>query len=77
MIAEPFAATGNDEDTWIYIPAFRDYVVDSSVGNVGLKAVIRQVPGPVEPPGLPWTTSTISWIRNRVSIQSWEPYGTE
>ncbi|MBF8267793.1 MAG: hypothetical protein HW388_1301 [Dehalococcoidia bacterium] len=75
VITEPFAATGNPEDTWIYAPAYKDYLVDVQVGDVGLKAVVRQVPGPVEPPNLPWSTTNISWIENLVFIQSWEPYG--
>lgn len=75
VIAEPFAATGNKEDAWIYVPAFKDYLVDVQVGRVGLKAVLRQVPGPTEPPNFPWSTTNINWIENLVLIQSWEPYG--
>ncbi|MBI2919154.1 MAG: hypothetical protein HYY01_14360 [Chloroflexi bacterium] len=75
MITEPFAATGNKEDAWIYVPAFKDYLVDVQVGKVGLKAVVRQIPGPTEPPDFPWSTTNINWIENLVLIQSWEPYG--
>ena len=50
--------------------------MDVRVGTVGLKVVLRQVPGPTEPPAFPWTNTNISWIRNQVYIQSWEPYGS-
>ncbi|MBI4305026.1 MAG: hypothetical protein HY678_01780, partial [Chloroflexi bacterium] len=56
MITEAFRVTGKKEDTWIYMPAFKDYVIDVRVGNVGIKSVVRQVPGPVEPPAIPWST---------------------
>ncbi|MBI2908431.1 MAG: hypothetical protein HYX92_12360 [Chloroflexi bacterium] len=75
IITDPFAATGEKEDTWIYVAAYKDYVVDVAVGGVGLKAVLRQMPGPTEPPFFPWSRIGISWIENRVAIQSWEPYG--
>ncbi|MBI4281917.1 MAG: hypothetical protein HY672_00300 [Chloroflexi bacterium] len=77
LITDPFAATGNPQDTWIYVPAYKDYLVDVQVGNVGLKAVVRQSPGPTEPPASPWSRTNISWTENLVFIQSWEPYGVE
>jgi hypothetical protein len=74
-ISYPFRATGKPEDTWVYMPAFKDYVVDVRVGNVTVKVVARQVPGPTEPPTIPWSSTNINWIENTVSIQSWEPSG--
>ena len=76
VITDPFAATGNRVNTWVYVPAFKDYLVDVGVGTVGLKSVLRQVPGPTEPPAFPWANTNINWIRNQVYIMSWEPYGT-
>ena len=74
-ITEPFAATGEKADTWIYMPAYKDYLIDVNVGIVGLRAIIRQSPGPTEPPIFPWSETNINWIENQVTIQSWEPYG--
>ncbi len=75
LITDAYAASGSEEDTWIYVAAFKDYVIDIKVGNVGLKAVVRQIPGPTEPPLFPWNTAGINWIQDMVLIQSWEPYG--
>ena len=75
LIAEPFAATGEKQDTWIYAPAYKDYLVDTRAESVGVRAVLRQIPGPTEPPVFPWATNNINWIENLVTIQSWEPYG--
>ena len=77
MITDAFAATGDEADTWVYAAAFKDYLVDATSGVVGLKAVVRQVPGPVEPPVFPWSTTNISWSESLVSILSWEPSGVE
>ena len=70
-----FAASGAKEDTWIFAAAFRDYVVEAIAEGVGLKAVVRQVPGPSEPPNAPWSNTNIDWIRNLAFIQSWEAFG--
>lgn len=77
VITDASAATGNKEQTWVYAAAYKDYLVDVTVGKVGLKAVLRQIPGPTEPPLIPWSATNISWIENLVLIQSWEPYGNE
>ena len=77
MIADPFAAKGEKEKTWIYIAAYKDYLIDVVVDKVGLKRVVRQVPRPTEPPGLSWSSTNINWIENLVFVQSWEPYGVE
>jgi len=77
VITDPHAATGNKEDTWVYVAAYKDYLVNTQVDKVGLKAVVRQMPGPTEPPSFPWSTTNINFIENLVSIQSWEPYGLE
>jgi len=54
---------------------FKDYLVTAIAGKVGLQAVLRQIPGPTEPPSFPWSTTNINWIENLVLIQSWEPFG--
>jgi len=79
--SNPFAApgidddTGIDERTWIYAAAYKDYLVDSKVGNLAARAVLRQIPGPTEPTDFPWSPGNISWIENLVTIESWEPRG--
>ena len=75
VITDSFAATGAKADTWVYAPVFKDYLVTAIAGKVGLQAVLRQIPGPTEPPSFPWSTTNINWIENLVLIQSWEPFG--
>jgi len=71
----PFAATPDDANTWIYAPAYKDYLVDVVVGGIAFMAVVRQIPGPAEPTAFPWSPTNVSWIDNLVTIESWEPKG--
>jgi len=74
--ANRFAASGIVTDSWIYAPAYRDYQVRSNLGDIGLKAVVRQVPGALEPSPFPWSSESISWVKNLVYIESYrEPLG--
>ena len=34
--------------------------------------MVRQIPGPAEPTGFPWSASNISWTENLVTVESWE-----
>ena len=71
VTTKPFAPSGDLEDTWIHAPAYREYLVLSILGGTGVKAVIRQVPGPMEPPLQPWTPGNVAWTTHLVSIDSW------
>lgn len=73
LTTSPFAPAGNGGDTWIFGPVFKDYAIRSEVGSVDIKAIVRQVPGPTEPPTLPWHPRSISWIDNTVFFEAWEP----
>ena len=42
---QPFAPTGEKFGTWIFTASYKDYLVRSTVGNIGIQAVVRQVPG--------------------------------
>ena len=69
----PFASTGENFDTWIFAASYKDYLVKSIVGNVGIQAVLRQIPGRTEPPGGEWSPENISFSDNLVFVESWEP----
>ena len=67
----PFTPNGEDSGTWVYGSAFKDYVVEAMGSKVRLKAVARQVPGPIASSEFPWATDQIAWAENFVLIQSW------
>ena len=71
LTTRPFAPSGDLGDTWIYAPAYREYLMLSILDGAGVKAVIRQVPGPMEPPLRPWTPGNVTWTTHLVSIESW------
>jgi len=72
-----FAASGSEDETWIFASAFQDYLVQADVGTLSLKAVLRQVPGAASSPGSAWSRDNVDWVENLVSIDSWEPRGLE
>ncbi len=68
-----FAPSGGPGDTWIYVKAYKDYIVTSTVGGVSISAYLRQVPGFSEPPAYtsPWSTSNVSFLTNEVYVYTW------
>ena len=73
---EPFAASGDEEDTWIYLSAFKDYLVKVTVGTAGLQAVVRQIPGPTEPPlsgKLAHQASLLQFGEPELPFSPWSP----
>ncbi len=75
---EPFAASADYADTWIWGIVFRDYLITASATSAAgvetvISAVVRVSPGRNEPPAPPWDRTTVSWISSEVTIMSWEP----
>ena len=66
-----FTPNGESTGTWVYASAFKDYVIQADTSNVRLKAVVRQVPGPITASDDPWAINNIAWSKNLVLIQSW------
>jgi len=76
VVSNPFVAPGDDgsdfsNSTGIYASVYRDYVIHAESGQIRLKAVVRQVPGPTENSFGGWATDNIAWSKNLVLIQSW------
>lgn len=77
VISKPFIAPGSGsgaafkQSTGIFGSVYKDYVIRSDSGVVSLKAVVRQIPGPVQSSTTPWETDNIAWAKNLVLIQSW------
>ena len=77
VVAKPFAAPGGGEgsdfsqSTGFFAAVYRDYVVRAQSGDVSLKSVVRQVPGPADNSFGPWAPDNIAWSKNLVLIQSW------
>ena len=71
----PFQPSGALGDTWLFVDAFRDYIITISAGTVSLRTLIRQIPGFTEPPSVdqPWSPTRITFIENEVPIFSWGP----
>lgn len=65
----PFGGGGR-KATWVLARAYQDYLVTSSAGGVTIRAYLRQIPGPCEPP-TEWEPSS-SGPENRVLILSWK-----
>lgn len=68
-----FAPSGGTGDTWIYVKAYKDYIVTATVAGVSVSAYLRQVPGFSEPPAYttPWSTSNVSFLTNEVYVYTW------
>ncbi len=76
-----FAPSGGPDDTWIYVKAYKDYIITASVGDVQVKAYVRQVPGFSEAPAVTlvsgttysfaWSTNLVSFIKNEVYPYTW------
>ncbi len=71
----PFQPSGGLHDTWIYVKAYKDYIITATAGGVSVSAYVRQVPGFAEPPSWEsgWTTSNANFITNKVYIYAWSP----
>lgn len=67
-----YAPSGGTGDTWIYIVAYRDYLITATAGGVTVTAYVRQIPGYSQPPTGNWSSSNSNWITNTVLIRSWK-----
>ena len=65
----PFNASGDRESTWLFVDAYKDYIISSTVAKVSIRTYVRQVPGPCAPP-LKWTRDYCSWSLNEVVVYS-------
>lgn len=81
---DPFQPSGGTDDTWIYVIAYKDYLVTATVDEVSVSAYVRQVPGFSEPPPVEyigsngtkdyvadWSTTNVSFITNEVYVYTW------
>ena len=68
---QPFAGGGGASETWIYLAAYRDYLMTATAGDVVIKGYIRQLPGYTQPPNTGWTPTSVSWIPSGAFIRSW------
>ncbi|MBI2917368.1 MAG: hypothetical protein HYY01_05165 [Chloroflexi bacterium] len=81
LTTAPFASSGGTSDTWIWVKAYKDYIVTASVGAISVSAYLRQVPGFTEPPAVvsqggnnysyTWATDNISFVTNEVYAYTW------
>ncbi len=65
-----FADSTDEGHTWIYADSHKDYIIESTAGNVSVKAYTRQIPGIINPPAS-WSRETPSQIPRDISILSW------
>ncbi len=72
---KPFQPSGGINDTWIYVKAYKDYLITTTAGGVSISAYVRQVPGFSEPPVWTsgWAINNPSWITNKVYTYTWSP----
>jgi len=72
---KPFQPSGGIGDTWIYIKAYKDYIITATAGEVSISAYLRQVPGFTEPPAWEsgWSVDNPGWITNEVYTYTWSP----
>ena len=75
LTTKAFQPSGGINDTWIYVKAYKDYLVTATAGGVSISTYLRQAPGYSEPPvwTSPWTVNNPSWITNKVYIYTWRP----
>lgn len=69
----PFAPSGGTGDTWIYMSAYRDYVVRATAQDVTVSAYLRQIPGYSQAPETAWSPANSAWVDNKVYVYSWNP----
>lgn len=72
---KPFQPSGGPGDTWVYIKAYKDYLITATAGGVSISTYVRQVPGFSEPPAWQngWAVNNPSWITNEAYIYTWSP----
>ncbi len=63
-------AAGRRGATWVRVKAGKDYSITSSAGGTTIKAWVRQMPGPCEPPE--WKPGLSSWQENKLVIFLWQ-----
>lgn len=77
-----FQPSGGTNDTWIYVNAYKDYLVTATAENVAntadnvtISAYVRQVPGFMEPPAesTAWSVTNPSFTTNKVYVYTWSP----
>ncbi|NQW22733.1 MAG: hypothetical protein HQ475_04730 [SAR202 cluster bacterium] len=74
VYTKKFSDSGRTDSTWVFGSSYRDYLIQSKFGQVAVKTVVRQVPGPIA--ALPWTPEKASLSPHQVFVQSWhEPVG--
>ena len=66
----PGDSAGASDSTGFFASVFRDYVIRAESGEISLKAVIRQIPGPSENAFGTWAPDNIAWSKYLVLIQS-------
>jgi len=80
----PFQPSGSTDDTWIYVKAYKDYIITATIDGISVSAYVRQVPGFSEPPTVEyvgsnatkdyvanWATDNVSFITNEVYVYTW------
>ncbi|MDA1189433.1 MAG: hypothetical protein O2854_07140 [Chloroflexi bacterium] len=60
FVSDGFSTDGNSGDTWIYVQAYKDYIVTASAESSTIATLIRQIPGPTSP-----------ITAQKIYIQSW------
>ena len=76
VVSKDFVAPGPDDSagvsqsTGFFASVYRDYVIRAESGDISLKAVIRQIPGPADNAFGAWASDNIAWSKNLVLIQS-------
>ena len=71
LTTRPYKPSGSLTDTWIYAMAFKDYKITAHAQVATVTALVRQMPGPTQPPVGGWSRANISWITNRVTPYQW------
>lgn len=66
----PFEDSTNRSHTWIYADSHRDYIIESTAGDVSVKAYVRQIPGLINPP-TSWSRENLGQVPREVRILSW------
>ncbi|MDP2919576.1 MAG: hypothetical protein Q8O43_05090 [Dehalococcoidia bacterium] len=71
----PFQPSGGLHDTWIYVKAYKDYIITATAGGVSISTYVRQSPGFSEPPvwTTGWAVNNPGWITNGVYVYTWSP----
>ena len=71
LTTHTYKPSGILTDTWIYGMAYKDYKITAHAEVATVTALVRQMPGPTQPPVGGWSRDNISWITNRVTPYQW------